>query len=120
FHWPVLILAVLFVASAIWPFQRLGSEFMPPLDEGDLLYMPTTDPSISVTKARQVLQQTDKLIMTLPEVISVYGMIGRADTATEPAPLEMVETVVRLQTDETKWRTRKMHYWFDDLPAGLH
>jgi copper/silver efflux system protein len=69
---------------------------MPPLDEGDLLYMPTTDPSISVTKARQVLQQTDKLIMTFPEVISVYGKMGRADTATDPAPLDMVESVIRL------------------------
>ena len=66
FRWVVLILAVAFMASAIWPFTRLGSEFMPPLDEGDLLYMPTTDPSISVTKARQVLQQTDKLIKTFP------------------------------------------------------
>ena len=73
---------------------------MPPLDEGDLLYMPTTDPSISVTKARQVLQQTDKLIMTFPEVDSVYGKIGRADTATDPAPLDMVESVVRLKTDK--------------------
>ena len=72
---------------------------MPPLDEGDLLYMPTTDPSISITKARQVLQQTDKLIKTFPEVISVYGKMGRADTATDPAPLDMVETVVRLNTD---------------------
>jgi Cu(I)/Ag(I) efflux system membrane protein CusA/SilA len=84
------------MASAIWPFTRLGSEFMPPLDEGDLLYMPTTDPSISVTKARQVLQQTDKLIKTFPEVVSVYGKIGRADTATDPAPLDMIESVTRL------------------------
>jgi Cu(I)/Ag(I) efflux system membrane protein CusA/SilA len=79
--------------------MRLGSEFMPPLDEGDLLYMPTTDPSISVTKARQVLQQTDKLIKTFPEVVSVYGKIGRADTATDPAPLDMIESVTRLETD---------------------
>ncbi len=80
---------------------------MPPLDEGDLLFMPTTDPSISVTKARQVLQQTDKLIMTFPEVISVYGKIGRADTATDPAPLDMIESVTRLQTDPDKWRSAK-------------
>ena len=85
FRWAVLVIAILFIASAIWPFQRLGSEFMPPLDEGDLLYMPTTDPSISITKARQVLQQTDKLIKTFPEVVSVYGKAGRADTATDPA-----------------------------------
>ncbi|MBV8782032.1 MAG: efflux RND transporter permease subunit, partial [Phycisphaerae bacterium] len=87
--------------------------------EGDLLYMPTTDPSISITKARQVLQQTDKLIKTFPEVDSVYGKIGRADSATDPAPLDMVETVVRLDTDPKQWRTRSMHYWFDDAPHWL-
>jgi Cu(I)/Ag(I) efflux system membrane protein CusA/SilA len=119
YRWVVLILAVGFVASSIWPFARLGSEFMPPLDEGDLLYMPTTDPSISVTKARQVLQQTDKLIKTFPEVVSVYGKIGRADTATDPAPLDMVESVVRLETDPEKWRKRSMRYFFDGWPAAL-
>jgi Cu(I)/Ag(I) efflux system membrane protein CusA/SilA len=117
FRWPVLIFAVLFIASAIWPFKHLGSEFMPSLDEGDLLYMPTTDPSISVTKARQILQQTDKLIMTFPEVISVYGKIGRADSATDPAPLDMVESVTRLETDPEKWRKRKMDYAFDHWSA---
>src|SRR5207245_9316419 len=96
FRWPVLILAIAFVASAIWPALRLGSEFMPPLDEGDLLYMPTTDPSISITKTRQVLQQTDKLIKTFPEVMSVYGKAGRADTANEPAPPNMYQSIVRL------------------------
>jgi copper/silver efflux system protein len=116
FRWVVLLLAVAFVASAAWPFGQLGSEFMPPLDEGDLLYMPTTDPSISVTKARQVLQQTDKLIMTFPEVVSVYGKIGRADTATDPAPLDMIESVTRLQTDPDKWRKRQMDYPFDHWP----
>ena len=119
FRWIVLILAVVFMASAYWPFKQLGSEFMPPLDEGDLLYMPTTDPSISVAKAKQVLQQTDKLIKTFPEVVSVYGKMGRADTATDPAPLDMVETVVRLNTDPSQWRTRKMSYWFDRAPAWL-
>ncbi len=119
FRWVMLVLAVGFVASAIWPFMKLGSEFMPPLDEGDLLYMPTTDPSISVTKARQVLQQTDKLIKTFPEVVSVYGKIGRADTATDPAPLDMIESVTRLQTDRSKWRSRKMGYFFDRWPAAL-
>ena len=72
---------------------------MPPLDEGDLLYMPTTDPSISVTKSKELLQQTDKLIKTFPEVASVHGKIGRAETATDPAPLSMIETVVQLHTD---------------------
>src|SRR5207245_2518984 len=119
FRWPVLILAIAFVASAIWPFRQLGSEFMPPLDEGDLLYMPTTDPSISVTKARQVLQQTDKLIKTFPEVVSVYGKIGRADTATDPAPLDMIESVTRLNTDTAKWRKRNMSYFFDKWPSAL-
>jgi Cu(I)/Ag(I) efflux system membrane protein CusA/SilA len=92
---------------------------MPPLDEGDLLYMPTTDPSISITKARQVLQQTDKLIKTFPEVVSVYGKMGWAATATDPAPLDMVETVVRLNTDPSQWRTRQMSYWFDRAPRWL-
>ena len=116
FRWAVLLAAVAFVASAVWPYRQLGSEFMPPLDEGDLLYMPTTDPSISVTKARQVLQQTDKLIMTFPEVVSVYGKMGRADSATDPAPLDMVESVARLQTDPDKWRTRSVDYAFDHWP----
>jgi Cu(I)/Ag(I) efflux system membrane protein CusA/SilA len=119
FRWIVMILATALILSAIWPFMRLGTEFMPPLDEGDLLYMPTTDPSISVAKARQVLQQTDKLIKTFPEVISVYGKMGRADSATDPAPLDMVETVVRLNTDRSQWRTRPVHYAFDSLPDWL-
>nr|MDQ2972825.1 CusA/CzcA family heavy metal efflux RND transporter [Pseudomonadota bacterium] len=85
--WLVILASVFVMAISVWPAMKLGSEFIPPLDEGDLLYMPTTDPSISITKARQVLQQTDKLIKTFPEVVSVYGKIGRADTATDPAPL---------------------------------
>src|SRR5207253_10680416 len=86
----------------VFPFQNLGSEFMPPLYEGDLLYMPTTFPGISPTKARQVLQQTDKIIRTFPEVQSVFGKIGRAETATDPAPLDMVETTIMLK-DEKDW-----------------
>jgi Cu(I)/Ag(I) efflux system membrane protein CusA/SilA len=119
FRWVVLCFAVAFMASAVWPLMHLGSEFMPPLDEGDLLYMPTTDPSISVTKARQVLQQTDKLIKTFPEVVSVYGKIGRADTATDPAPLDMIESVTRLETEPNKWRKRTMTYFFDRWPGAL-
>lgn len=119
FRWPVMILAVAFVASAAWPYLHIGSELMPPLDEGDLLYMPTTDPSVSVSEARHILQQTDKLIKTFPEVLSVYGKIGRAETATDPAPLDMVETVVRLQPDPAKWRNRKVHYGFDQAPDWL-
>ncbi len=80
---------------------------------------PRPIPSISVTKARQVLQQTDKLIKTFPEVVSVYGKIGRADTATDPAPLDMIESVTRLETDPGKWRKRKMSYFFDRWPSAL-
>jgi Cu(I)/Ag(I) efflux system membrane protein CusA/SilA len=86
----------------LFPFQNLGSEFMPPLYEGDLLYMPTTFPGISPTKARQVLQQTDKLIKTFPEVLTVFGKIGRAETATDPAPMDMIETTIMLK-DEKDW-----------------
>src|SRR5262249_6711994 len=85
-----------------FPFQNLGSEFMPPLYEGDLLYMPTTFPGISPTKARQVLQQTDKIIKTFPEVQNVFGKVGRAETATDPAPMDMIETTIMLK-DERQW-----------------
>jgi len=85
-----------------FPFQNLGSEFMPPLYEGDLLYMPTTFPGISPTKAREVLQQTDKLIRTFPEVLNVFGKVGRAETATDPAPFDMIETTITLK-DEKEW-----------------
>ncbi len=112
-----LVLTIVAFASTWYPATRLGTEFMPPLDEGDLLYMPTTDPSVSVTKAREILQQTDKLIRSVPEVRSVHGKMGRADTATDPAPLSMVETVVQLETDRSKWRTRKVARFFDGWPA---
>jgi Cu(I)/Ag(I) efflux system membrane protein CusA/SilA len=118
---PYLTLAAvaLLGASTIIPISRLGSEFMPALDEGDLLYMPTTDPSISVTNSRELLQQTDKLIKTFPEVMSVHGKIGRADTATDPAPLSMIETTIQLHTDPAKWRTRRVRHFFSDWPAWL-
>ncbi|MBL6935730.1 MAG: efflux RND transporter permease subunit [Alphaproteobacteria bacterium] len=99
----LLVLAVVVAVSAVWPLNRLGSEFMPDLDEGDLLYMPSTFPGISVGKAREILQQTNKLIATVPEVRSVFGKIGRADSATDPAPLTMVETTVQLKPREA-WR----------------
>jgi Cu(I)/Ag(I) efflux system membrane protein CusA/SilA len=85
-----------------FPFQNLGSEFMPPLNEGDLLYMPTTFPGISPTKAREILQQTDRIIKTFPEVENVLGKVGRAETATDPAPFDMIETTIRLK-DEKDW-----------------
>lgn len=85
-----------------FPFQNLGSEFMPPLYEGDLLYMPTTFPGISPTKAREILQQTDKIIRTFAEVQNVFGKIGRAETATDPAPFDMIETTIMLKP-ESEW-----------------
>jgi len=118
---PAITLIAVFVlgVSTIYPVSQLGEEFMPPLEEGDLLYMPTTDPSISITKSKELLQQTDKLIMTFPEVLSVHGKVGRADTATDPAPLSMIETVVQLRTDPDRWRTRSVAYFFSDWPAWL-
>ncbi len=100
--WAMILAAALVVAGTWWPYSRLGSEFMPPLYEGDLLYMPTTLPGISVTKARELLQQTDRIIKTFPEVHHVFGKIGRAETATDPAPLSMIETTVML-LDEDEW-----------------
>lgn len=94
--------AVILLAS-IYPASQLGSEFMPDLDEGDLLYMPTTFPGISIGKAQELLQQTDRLIKTLPEVKTVFGKIGRAETATDPAPLTMIETTIQLKPRE-QWR----------------
>ncbi|HUU51892.1 MAG TPA: efflux RND transporter permease subunit [Candidatus Heimdallarchaeota archaeon] len=98
-----ILVAILIVIATLLPFSRLGSEFMPPLNEGDLLYMPTTLPGISITKARELLQQTDKIIASFPEVESVFGKIGRAETATDPAPLTMIETTIRLK-EEDEWR----------------
>jgi Cu(I)/Ag(I) efflux system membrane protein CusA/SilA len=100
--WPKTTLAIVVVAlAATWyPVSQLGSEFMPPLDEGDILYMPTTFPGVSITKARELLQQTDKILRTFPEVESVFGKIGRAETATDPAPLSMIETIARLKPRE--------------------
>ena len=98
-----LVMTLLLVVSACWPLAQSGSEFMPELDEGDLLYMPTTLPGISIGKARQLLQQTDRLIKTVPEVETVFGKVGRAETATDPAPLTMIETTIKLKPREL-WR----------------
>jgi Cu(I)/Ag(I) efflux system membrane protein CusA/SilA len=98
-----LALAVVAAVSIAWPATRLGTEFLPPLYEGDLLYMPSALPGISTGKAAELLQQTNRLIATVPEVKSVHGKIGRADTATDPAPLEMIETVVQLKP-RSEWR----------------
>lgn len=98
-----LLLAVLITAAGYYPLSKLGSEFMPPLDEGDLMYMPTTYAGVSVAEAREILQQTDKLIRTVPEVKTVFGKVGRAETATDPAPLTMIETFIQLKP-KTEWR----------------
>ena len=101
--WMTVGLAVVLTLTMAWPLSRLGSEFMPEMDEGDFLYMPTTLPGISVGKARELLQQTDRLIRTVPEVASVFGKVGRAETATDPAPLTMIESVIRLKAKD-QWR----------------
>jgi Cu(I)/Ag(I) efflux system membrane protein CusA/SilA len=95
--------AVLITLGSFWPAGQIGSEFIPPLDEGDLMYMPTTFPGISIGKARELLQQTDKLLKTVPEVDTVFGKMGRAETATDPAPLTMIETFIQLKP-RSEWR----------------
>jgi Cu(I)/Ag(I) efflux system membrane protein CusA/SilA len=99
----ILLIALTVAASGVYPLTRLGTEFMPDLDEGDIMYMPTTFPGISIGKAQQLLQQTDKMIKTVPEVKSVFGKIGRAETATDPAPLTMIETTIQLKP-KSEWR----------------
>mgnify|MGYP006132640415 FL=1 len=98
-----LAVALLLFFVGIWPLDKMGSEFIPPLDEGDLMYMPTTYPGISIGQARQLLQQTDKLIYTVPEVKTVFGKIGRAETATDPAPMTMIETFIQFKP-KSQWR----------------
>jgi len=98
-----LAVATLLLLASLWPLQHIGGEFMPPLDEGDLLYMPSALPGLSAGKAAELLQQTDRLIKTVPEVVSVYGKAGRAETATDPAPLEMFETTIQFKPKD-QWR----------------
>ncbi len=113
-----IVAAVLVTIVGFWPVDKIGSEFIPPLDEGDLMYMPTTYPGISIGKARELLQQTDKLIRTVPEVENVFGKVGRAETATDPAPLTMIETFIQLKPQE-QWRegvtTESLKAEFDKL-----
>ena len=119
-HYPkiTLLVAVMLLGVGFYPLDKIGSEFIPPLDEGDLMYMPTTYPSLSIGQARQLLQQTDKLIKSVPEVKTVFGKIGRAETATDPAPLTMIETFIQLKPHE-EWRegmtTEKLIKEFDSL-----
>jgi Cu(I)/Ag(I) efflux system membrane protein CusA/SilA len=98
-----LLVALALTLSIAWPVSKMGTEFMPPLYEGDLLYMPTTLPGISITKAKELLQQTDRIIATFPEVHHVFGKVGRAETATDPAPLSMIETTIMLKPED-EWR----------------
>jgi copper/silver efflux system protein len=99
-RWWVIGLSLIIVLATYIPFSKLGSEFMPPLYEGDLLYMPTTLPGISITKAKELLQQTDRIIKSFPEVKTVFGKVGRADTPTDPAPLSMIETTIQLKPED--------------------
>ncbi|MDD5410366.1 MAG: CusA/CzcA family heavy metal efflux RND transporter [Methylobacter sp.] len=116
-----VILTALLMASMLYPLSKIGSEFMPPLDEGDILYMPSTFPGISITKAREVLQQTDKMLKTFPEVHHVFGKIGRAETATDAAPLMMVETTVQLKPQE-QWPdpTKTTRQLMDEMDKAIH
>ncbi|WP_136679659.1 CusA/CzcA family heavy metal efflux RND transporter [Neptunomonas sp. XY-337] len=98
-----LVGALVVTLAGFYPVDKIGSEFIPELDEGDLMYMPTTYPGISIGKARELLQQTDKLIRTVPEVANVFGKVGRAETATDPAPLTMIETFIQLKP-RSEWR----------------
>jgi Cu(I)/Ag(I) efflux system membrane protein CusA/SilA len=113
-----VLVTLLIAGVGFYPINKLGSEFIPPLDEGDLMYMPTTYAGLSIGKARELLQQTDKLIATIPEVEHVFGKIGRAETATDPAPLTMIETFIKLKPKEL-WReamtTEKLREELDKL-----
>ena len=99
----MVVVALVLMVSAWYPATRIGSEFIPPLDEGDLMYMPTIYPGISIGKARELLQQTNKLIKSVPEVKTVWGKVGRAESATDPAPLTMIETTIQLKP-KSEWR----------------
>ena len=106
------------MADVFFPADKIGGEFMPPLYEGDLLYMPTTLPGISITKARELLQQTDRIIKTFPEVEHVFGKVGRADTATDPAPLSMLESTITLKP-ESEWRRIKRERFYSGWPEVI-
>jgi Cu(I)/Ag(I) efflux system membrane protein CusA/SilA len=103
YRWATIVVALVVIAATVYPLRQLGSEFMPALNEGHLLYMPTTDPGISITKAKELLQQTDRIIKQHPEVEHVFGKIGRAETATDAAPLSMIETTITLKPED-EWR----------------
>ena len=113
-----LLVALVAMLSIAWPLSKMGSEFMPPLYEGDLLYMPTTLPGLSVTKAKELLQQTDRIIRQFPEVEHVFGKIGRAETATDPAPMMMIETTITLKP-ESEWRKVAAKRLYSEWPESV-
>ncbi len=117
-RWLVILLAVLLCVSIFWPLVRLGTQFTPPLYEGDLEYMPTTYPGLSVGAAKYVLQQSDKIIKSFPEVKSVWGQIGRADTATDSAPLNMIDTIIRLKRRD-QWPVAPVARFYHSWPQWL-
>ena len=119
-RWLTLGLSLILLAVTFYPINKLGSEFMPPLNEGDILYMPTTYPGVSITKAKELLQQTDKIIKTFPEVHHVFGKVGRAETATDPAPLAMIETTIRLKPkDEWPDPDKTVKELMDEMDAAI-
>jgi Cu(I)/Ag(I) efflux system membrane protein CusA/SilA len=116
----IIVGALVLMGLTVIPYTQLGSEFMPPLYEGDLLYMPTTLPGMSITKARELLQQTDKIIRQFPEVHHVFGKIGRAETATDPAGLDMIETTIMLKP-ESEWRPgMTVQKLIDEMDRAIH
>jgi len=119
-HWRKLtvLIALAAIAATWYPMTRVGSEFMPPLNEGDLLYMPTTLPGISITKAKELLQQTDKIIQRFPEVKTTLGKVGRAETSTDPAPLSMIETVIMLRP-HIEYEIKETRRFFSAWPGWL-
>lgn len=115
-----LVAALILLGVSVYPVIKLGSEFMPPLDEGDILYMPTTYPGISITKAKELLQQTDKILATFPEVHHVFGKVGRADTATDPAPLAMIETTIKMKPkDQWPDPSKTTKQLMDEMDAAI-
>jgi Cu(I)/Ag(I) efflux system membrane protein CusA/SilA len=120
-HYPLprTIMAVAILAVTAFPFMRLGHEFMPPLNEGTILYMPTTQPGISITQASQWLQQQDRILRQFPEVETVFGKVGRAETSTDPAPLSMAETIVELQPKKEWPRRMRVKGPWDYLGSTL-
>jgi copper/silver efflux system protein len=119
-RWTTLLVAGGLLLVTAYPVNKMGSEFMPPLDEGDILYMPTTYPGLSITKAKEILQQTDKILYTFPEVHHVFGKVGRAETATDPAPLAMIETTIKMRP-RSEWPdpSKTTKQLMDELDAAI-